>query len=175
MKRILCILLIAVFAISMAGEKTAATLITQAERKAGSGQKNVLVIFHASWCGWCKKLDAFLDDPQFKPIMDKNYVIVHLDVMENGPQKSLETPGGEDVMKEYGAEKSGLPFFFILDKHGMKLADSNNGKKGNIGYPAAPDEIAHFMEMLSKSAQHLSPDESEKIAAHLKATAPAQH
>ncbi len=166
--------MLAVVALSLAGEKSAGTLITQAEHKAGSAHKNVLVIFHASWCSWCKKLDAFLQDPQMKPIMDKNYEIVHLDVSENGPKKSLETPGGESIMKQYGAEKSGLPFYFILDQHGKKLADSN-GSKGNIGYPAAPDEIAHFMEMLGRSAQHMSSSDSEKVRTYLKVNAPAQH
>ncbi len=31
---------------------------TAAFKHASTGNKNVLVIFHASWCGWCHKMDS---------------------------------------------------------------------------------------------------------------------
>jgi hypothetical protein len=43
----------------------------------------------------------------------------------------------------------------ILDGEGRKLVTSD-GPMGNIGYPAKPEEIAYFVEMLKKAGR---PDE----------------
>jgi thioredoxin-related protein len=34
---------------------TASTVLSAAYKKAGDENKSILLIFHASWCGWCKK------------------------------------------------------------------------------------------------------------------------
>lgn len=135
---------------------------------AKSDKKPVWVIFHASWCGWCKKLDAFMAMPEFKSILEKNFVIVHLDVMENGPQKALENPGGMEYMIKLGGEKAGLPFFAMLDQNGKVLADSmmpvpGKPEKQNTGHPIEPSEVAHFMSMLQKAAPKITAEEREKI------------
>ena len=72
-----------------------------------------------------------------------------------------------------GGEKSGLPFFAFLDEKGKKLADSNvmPGNQ-NIGYPAAPDEIAAFEKLLEKTAPHMQDVDREKVVAYLKKAAP---
>jgi hypothetical protein len=84
-------------------------------------------------------------------IMDKNFVIVKLDVMESADKKALENPGGDAYMKLWHGEKSGLPFLVVLDEGGTQLINSNKTTKdesSNIGYPAKEDEIAHFLKML---------------------------
>ena len=30
--------------------------------------KKVLLMFHASWCGWCHKMDTSLNDPSVKKV-----------------------------------------------------------------------------------------------------------
>ena len=70
----------------------AAQLLSAAQKQAGKEHKNVLVMFHASWCGWCKKLEAVMDRPEYKKLLADNYVIVPLDVMENGPRKPSKIP-----------------------------------------------------------------------------------
>jgi thiol:disulfide interchange protein len=153
---------------------TASSILKDAVKTAKSSHKPIFVIFHASWCGWCKKLEAAMDQPEFKKMFDKTYVLVRLDVMENGDKKeSLENPGGVDQMKSWGGEKSGLPFYVFLDENGTKVADSNAmPKNGNIGYPGAPEEIAAFDELLKKSAPKLAVSQRGKFIEYLKKNAP---
>jgi len=78
-----------------------------------------------------------------------------------------------DYMKKWSGEKAGLPFMVILDPSGKKLIDSNvdDAKQSNIGYPAKPDEIAHFMKMLG-SAPGLDKSQKQRIQTWLTVHAP---
>jgi thiol:disulfide interchange protein len=140
-------------------EKTQ-NLVATALSNAASADKNVMVIFHASWCSWCKKLEAVLDKPDVHSTMDKYYVVVRLDVLERGDKKVLENPGGGEYMKELGGEKSGLPFYAFLNAKGEKLADSNvMPESSNIGYPGSKEESAAFAGLLKKTAPKMTEEE----------------
>lgn len=91
-------------------------------------------------------------------LMNDNFVIVHLDVQESADKKDLENEGGMDFARQWGGDKSGLPFMVVLDKTGKKLIDSNREKtpQTNIGYPAKPEEIAWFLNMVSHSGLNKS-------------------
>lgn len=96
MRKFLPILALALVSVAFAGEDSAAVKLNVAETAAKSQSKNVLVIFHASWCGWCKKLDALIANPKYSQIFEDNYVILHVDVQEMTPDKKpLETPGSQ--------------------------------------------------------------------------------
>jgi hypothetical protein len=133
-----------------------------------------MVMFHASWCGWCKKLDEVMSRPEFKKMFEANYELVTLDVLENGPKVAeLENPGGKAYMKELGGEKSGLPFYAWLDADGKKIADSNAMPKDqNIGYPGEPAEIEAFMALIKKTAPHWSEADQKSLHDYLVANAP---
>jgi hypothetical protein len=107
-------------------------------------------------------------------MIDDNYALVHIDVKESGDKKaSLENTGGVDLMKEHGGEKSGLPFYAFIDANGKKIADSNVMPKGmNIGYPASPEEIAAFMDLIKKTAPRLSEADRDKLKTYLVENAP---
>ena len=144
-------------------------ILDAASKDAAASKKNVLVIFHATWCSWCKRLDAALTDPEAKKVMESNYVIVHLDVQERGDKvKTVENPGGNDIMKDLGGERSGLPFYVVLDPAGKKLADSNvMPGNNNIGFPGTAEEIAAFEKILKETAPHMSSDERAMVTKHL--------
>ncbi|MBK5269495.1 MAG: thioredoxin family protein, partial [Bacteroidia bacterium] len=42
--------------------------------QATSGKKNVFVMFHASWCAWCHKMDTALYDPVCRKLFSDNYI-----------------------------------------------------------------------------------------------------
>lgn len=163
-KILLAVLFFAVGLKSAAQEPAAAnTLLQKAYKEAKASNKNVLVMFHASWCGWCKKMDANMDNPAVSKYFDDNYVTVHLTVQESPKNKALENPGADVVLKQYKAEKAGLPFFVILDASGRLLEDSFNAKGENLGCPSSRDEVAEFTTML-KNTSKLKAEELAKIA-----------
>ena len=70
---------------------------------------------------------------------------------------------GTEVATRLGKpERSGIPWLVILDSDGNSLVTSD-GPKGNIGYPAEPHEIEHFIAMLHKTAKRLSAEQISEI------------
>ena len=152
----------------------ASKLLETAESQAQAQGKNVLVIFHASWCIWCKRLDAFMTDPNYKQVFDDNFVVVKVTVQEDPPHKALENPGGEDVMDALGGRKSGLPLFAILDPSGKMIINSvipasGSDPGGNMGFPAKANEIDHFQTMMQKGAPKVTADQIEAMKSYLAA------
>ncbi len=144
-----------VFQMVMAQEKveSADTVLKQAYTEAAKSNKNVFVIFHASWCGWCHKLDSSLNDASCKKYFDDNYVFCHLTVYESTAKKSDENPGAEDFLNKYNGAQQGLPYFLIFDKQGTLMADSKNKDNKNIGCPATKDEVKHFVSILENTSK----------------------
>jgi thioredoxin-related protein len=138
---------------------------------AGKENKNVCIIFHASWCGWCKRMDSIMNTPANKPLFESNWVTRHLVVMESKPDlKKTENPGGMDLMTKYGGGKSGIPYFLIFNPKGQLLFDSNmpakdrNGMniRTNTGCPASKEEVEYFCYVLKHSTK-LTDEEIAKV------------
>jgi thioredoxin-related protein len=131
---------------------TADVILKQARAKAAKENKNIIVIFHASWCGWCHKMDTSLNDPSVKDFFDKSYVITHLVISESKDKKNLENPGAAELNKKWGGENQGIPFWVIMDKEGTILADSQIKPGDNVSCPATSEEVAHFIKVLKKTS-----------------------
>ena len=147
-------------------------VLSAAVAKAAKENKSVLAIFHASWCGWCHKMTASLNDPTIKPYFDKNYVIADFTVYESKGKESLENPGAADLLKKYNNADQGLPTWLVFDNKKNLIADSQIRPQGaalttkgqNAGCPAAPEEILHFINCLEMSSP-LNTKELAEIAA----------
>lgn len=114
--------------------------------------KNVLLIFHASWCGWCQEMDTSLQDKDVQPLIDRNYVTTHLTVYESKDKKDLENPGALQFLTKYGGADKGIPYWLILDKNGNVLANSDYDTGKNSGCPAKEEEVAYFISVLKKTS-----------------------
>jgi len=162
-------LTVILFTFSMVGQNvkpdSAQTILKAAVIKAQSSKLNVLLIFHATWCGWCKRLERAINDTAVKPLIDENYIVTMLDVKERGDKIQIyENPGGQNIMSEFGGNNAGLPFIVFLNGKGTMIANSNvMPKNQNIGYPGSKEEISAFVKLLQKTAPHMTSKECEVI------------
>ncbi len=157
MKLIFSLIIIASGLSATAQTPSASSVLNKAKAEAAQSGKNVFVIFHASWCGWCHKMDNTMNEADLKPFFQNNYVITHLTVMESKDKKDLENPGADKLLVDYHGDKGGIPFWYVIDKNGKLLADSrmdeSDGKKGdNVGCPARPDEVDYFIKVLKNTS-----------------------
>ena len=89
--------------------------------------------------------------------------------------RHADTPGGVALRTALGAQpEPGFPWLVITDENGKPLVNSNrNGKiDGNVGYPAAPEEIDWYIEMLKRAAPALSASDLAATRTWLKQHAP---
>ena len=135
-------------------------IVKQACTEAAATHKKVMVIFHASWCGWCHKLDAMMASPECKPLFDDNFVVCHLTIAEAPGNRNLENPGAEALYEKYADQNSGIPFILIMNSDGSVIADSrikpHGAKPGssgdNIGYPSSRTEVEYYLRTLRETS-----------------------
>lgn len=144
-------------------------IMKEAFTSAKNQNKKVLLMFHASWCGWCHKMDTSLNDASVKKFFDDNFVIRHLVVFESKGKENLENPGALEMLTKFEGKDQGIPFWLIFDKDEKFLFDSRmsaivNGTKKlvNTGCPASKEEVDYFIEVLKKTT-NLKEDQLEKI------------
>lgn len=156
--------------VSSSGNKTgtpgAQTMLKEACAKAEKEKKDVFVIFHASWCTWCHKMDASMNDASCRDFFNKNFITVHFVVDENPDKKSLETPGADELRTQYHGEGQGIPFWLVFDSNGNLISDSKmpntsgaNDIGENTGCPASAAEVDFFISVLKKCTTVSAGDE----------------
>jgi thioredoxin-like negative regulator of GroEL len=100
------------------------TDLEDAKRLALEKSRPIFVIFGASWCSWCKKLEADLDDDSSDPIFAK-WIVVSLDA-DNEP----------DLATEFQVDS--LPSLHLMTSSGDIVASST-------GY-RSPPELAQWLD-----------------------------
>ena len=153
---------------------SAQIILHSAITEAQSSKRNVLIIFHATWCKWCTPLETALNDTTVKPLIDKNYVITMIDVMEREDKiQTYENPGGKNLLSDFGGDNAGLPFMVFLDGKGKMIANSNvMPQKQNIGYPNSNEEIEAFVNLLKETAPHMTGKQREVIRSYFERLTP---
>jgi thiol-disulfide isomerase/thioredoxin len=153
--------------VALATPPPAESVLAAAAKAGQPEKKNILVVFHASWCGWCRKLEAVLSAPSAREVLDRHFEKVELTVLERGEKQALENAGAEELLASIAGKDAGLPFVAVLDRRSRKpIATSNvDGPGSNVGYPAKADEIDHFVGMLRKGAPRMTAAEAETVRA----------
>jgi thioredoxin-related protein len=147
---------------------SAKEVLNRAVETAKAQQKNVFIHFGASWCTWCKHLDAMLESAEVGKLFHDNYVIAHLTIQERKEKTALENPGAQELVDSAGAKGAGVPVFILFDNAGNRMATSMampNG--GNIGHPVTPEEIRAFEGLLEKTAPRMTAAQRKQVVDYL--------
>jgi len=159
MKKYVLIANLLIFSVAVLAQiKTPAAkqILDAAYKQATAQNKKIFLMFHASWCGWCHKMDSSINNPLVKKFFTDNYILTHLVVNESHNNKSLENKGADALLKQYKAFEKGIPFWVILDKDGKLLKDSfmknADGTTGIIGCPASEKEVTAFITVLEATS-----------------------
>ena len=101
-------------------------------------------------------------------------MLAYFTVQEHGDKQSRNTPGGEELMKEWGGGRAGLPFYAFLDSSGTLVITSNeppgDGRPGgNIGHPDKPHEVDWFLTMIRKAVPRITDQELAAMEKPLRA------
>lgn len=128
-------------------------LVTAAIQAAKDTDRSVILQVGTPYCGWCKVLSRFFARQQ--PLFEKDYVRVKID--------TRRMDHGEEVAKRYQPESSqGVPWMVILNGAG-EVVSTSVGPAGNIGCPSAPEEIDHFIAMLTATRKRLTDADLDAI------------
>ena len=141
----LCLLFLLPFAAVAAGpvypdvSRARADLEAALAEAAKSG-KRVLVDFGGNWCGDCKVLDINLRKPENLALLDKHYVMVHVNVGDKGISDNF------DIAERFGIPlKKGVPALAVLDSKGAVVFAHRNGEFESMR-KIDPKSVREFLE-----------------------------
>jgi thiol:disulfide interchange protein len=110
--------------------------IRQALAAAGKQHKNVLLDFGGNWCLDCHVLDNAFHQPRIAPLLDSNYILVHVDVGKY--EKNL------DLAKKYHVDlEKGVPSLAVLDAKGNVLYATRDFERARV---MSEEDVIQFLD-----------------------------
>jgi thioredoxin 1 len=98
--------------------------IKEAEGKASTGHKRILLVFGANWCYDCHVLDLAFHRPDFAPVI-AGYEVVHVDIGDDGKKNA-------DVAEQFDVPlNKGVPALAVVDSTGKVVVSQKNGEFEN--------------------------------------------
>jgi thiol:disulfide interchange protein len=95
--------------------------LSAALKIAATTHKRVLLDFGGNWCPDCKMLDLYFHDEHNKPLLDANYVLVHVNIGH--------MDANLDLADKYQVPlKKGVPALAVLDEHGALIYSQRGGE-----------------------------------------------
>ncbi len=100
--------------------------------------KRVLVVFGANWCYDCHVLDTTFHSREFAPLVDANYVVVHVNIGDEGKDN-------RDLAARMGvALDRGIPSLAVLEPDGRVVIAQKNGEFEST-VKIGPEEVRAFL------------------------------
>jgi thiol-disulfide isomerase/thioredoxin len=81
----------------------------------------VILDFGGNWCGDCHVLDIYFHNPENRPILESNYVLVHINVGHYDANLDLAQRYGIPLQK-------GVPALVVLSDTGKVLLSQKSGE-----------------------------------------------
>ena len=95
--------------------------LSAALKGAAAQHRRVIVDFGGNWCTDCHILDLYFHDSANKPILDANYVLVHVNIGRRDANL--------DIAERYQIPlRKGVPALAVLGEHGDLLYSQKTGE-----------------------------------------------
>ena len=99
----------------------AKTDLAAAVKTAALDHKRVIVDFGGNWCGDCQVLDLYFHNTENRPILESNFVLVHINI--GRMDENL------DIAEQYGIPVTlGVPALAVLSDKGKLLYGQHGGE-----------------------------------------------
>ena len=148
--RFVMAVLVAVPLVALGGEamyppvERAKADIEGAVQKAANSGRRIIVDFGGNWCTDCKILDINLKKPENAALLEKHFVMVHVNVGDKGITDNF------DVAERYGIPlKKGVPALAILESDGRVVYAQKNGEFESMR-KMDPKSVNDFLQQWSK-------------------------
>jgi thiol-disulfide isomerase/thioredoxin len=115
----------------------ARTDLAAALKTAATSHKRVIVDFGGNWCGDCQVLDIYFHNAQNKPILDANFVLVHVNVGQMDQNLELAEQWGIPVT-------TGVPALAVLSDKGKLLYGQRGGEFKRMSR-MQPGDVTRFL------------------------------
>jgi thiol:disulfide interchange protein len=95
--------------------------LAAALKTAAQTHKRILLDFGGNWCGDCQVLDLYFHDPRNRPILEANFVLVHINIGH--------MDANTDIAETYQIPlKRGVPALAVLSEKGTLLYSQKSGE-----------------------------------------------
>jgi thiol:disulfide interchange protein len=95
--------------------------IAAALKTAAATHKRILLDFGGNWCGDCQVLDLYFHDPANRPILEANFVLVHVNIGH--------MDANLDIAEKYQIPlQRGVPALAVLGEKGTLLYSQKGGE-----------------------------------------------
>ena len=111
--------------------------IAAALKTAAATHKRVILDFGGNWCGDCHVLDIYFHNPQNRPILESNFVLVHINVGQYDANLDLAQHYGIPLQK-------GVPALVVLSDRGKVLLSQKSGEFEKMGH-MEPNSVTSFL------------------------------
>ena len=121
--------------------------IKAAINQAAKENKRVIVEFGAIWCLDCHILDHAFHDPKIQPLLESNFIVVHVDIGRQQPPKNSELAEKYHIPLE-----KGIPALAVLDGKGKLLYSQKKGEFESARTMTAQQVIEFLNEWKQKKS-----------------------
>jgi thiol:disulfide interchange protein len=95
--------------------------LAAALKTAAASHKRILLDFGGNWCGDCQVLDIYFHDPANLPILEANFVLVHVNIGKEDANL--------DLAQQYEVPlNKGVPALAVLSEQGKLLYSQKSGE-----------------------------------------------
>ena len=114
--------------------------VAAALKTAAATHKRVIIDFGGNWCGDCQVLDIYFHNPENRPILESNYILVHVNIGHMDENV--------DIAEHYGVPlNKGVPALAVLsERASCSTARRAANSKPCAAWKPTPSQVSWSVE-----------------------------